>query len=135
MLETRDDLRDDVMALLAAGRELGPEADADLATVFRDRLQNHPSRRLSPSYWQIYRRAASMAFVGVVWLAAVAILVLIPYDYYLHDSDVQSGYYSHVVPSVLTVAIALTVMVCLVNLSGWRLPHVRIIVHPAREDA
>jgi hypothetical protein len=34
MSETRDELREDLMALLGAGRELSPEADADLVRVF-----------------------------------------------------------------------------------------------------
>lgn len=133
MLPVQDELRDDLMALLAAGRELTPDSDVELATVFLDRLQRRSRRASDTRYWQVSRRASSIAFVTIVWLAAAAILVSVPYYYYTHDSDIIGGYYSQTVPTVLITAVTLSLIVWAANLTQWRLPRVNIDLASERD--
>ena len=134
MSETRDELHEDLMALLGAGRELSPDADADLVRVFLDRRRIAKREPSSDRHWIISKTAASLAFIGVVWLVAVAILAYVPYYYYTHDSDVLGGYYTQTLPAVLIVALALSLLVLAANATEWRLPRIRIIIPPTRPE-
>lgn len=134
MAKTREELQDELMALLAAGRELAPDSDADLARVFLDRLAAESRQEGDDQHWRLSKRSASIAFIGVVWLTAAAILAAIPYYYYMHNSDVLAGYYSHTVPTVLMAAMVLSLTTWAANAIHWRLPRIRIIITPAQRD-
>lgn len=127
-MQARDELRDDLMAVLATARELSPDSDADLATIFLERSRPKARRQDTVGYWRVPKRLAVRVFVAMVWLGAIAILAGVPYYYYTHDSDVVDGYYSQTVPTVLVVALMLTLVVCAVNATRWSRRRVRITV-------
>jgi hypothetical protein len=136
MSETQEDLHDELRALLGAGRELSPDADAELVQVFLDRQRPVKKEVNRERYWIVSKGAASHAFIGLLWLSAFAILAAVPYfKYYTHGQDVSGRYFTRMVPAVLIVALVINLTFLAANATEWRLPRIRVIIPPGHQHS
>jgi hypothetical protein len=76
----RDDLRDDLTALIAAGRELSPDHDQALAEIFIERMTSgiapiSASRQVA-GVWRQSRRLVGIAILALAFLATGSVLTL-----------------------------------------------------------
>jgi hypothetical protein len=66
MVRKRDELRDELVVLLRAGRELDPETDPELAETFLAGMERRVKRRSRPT-WPLWALAGTL-LLGAGWL-------------------------------------------------------------------
>lgn len=89
-MNSRDELRDELMAVLGAARELPPDTDAHLAEVFADQIYGNaqarpPRRRPFPGAMRRSRRA-----LAALVIAASTMVVGLPVSLHFMHPDAQA---------------------------------------------
>ncbi|GAC1508987.1 MAG: hypothetical protein NVS2B16_06700 [Chloroflexota bacterium] len=125
-MQTRNEqMRDELLAILAAGRELSPTTDKQLAEAFIRFLDDDttPSPHGTGAPGECHQPHYSLQLAGGIWGAALMFLVL---ALILGRPDFNQ----FVGPALLVLVLAtvLSSAVLFVARNGWHVPHVRISV-------
>jgi hypothetical protein len=128
-MDTRhDELRDELVALLGAGRELSADTDRQLADAFvrfldqRQEIELPRPAPIEPAHQPHY----SLRIAGALWGAALMFLFLL---LVLDNPRPEKFLLGCIV--VLTLVMAVTRSFLYLARNGWRLPHVHVsIVEP-----
>lgn len=128
-MDTRhDELRDELVALLGAGRELSADTDRQLADAFvrfldqRQEIELPRPAPIEPTHQPHY----SLRIAGALWGAALMFLFLL---LVLDNPRPETFLLACIV--VLSLVMAVTRSFLYLARNGWRLPHVHVsIVEP-----
>ena len=128
MIERRhDELRDELVAILGAGRELSPDTDMQLADAFLRCLERQEERELADAVPMAapHQPHYSLAAAGGAWGAALMFLFLF---LVLDEPDPLAFLMVSVV--VLSLVAAVTRAFLYLARYGWQLPQVRVSIAP-----
>jgi len=117
-MDTRDDLRDELIAMLSAARELSPVTDAHLAETFMERMAEQPPVQVRATRQATRRTKEQLThvrhgFTGLLAISllapAVAVAVSVPADSIARrlDAGALPAYYDMAL-ILMTVCILLT---------------------------
>lgn len=120
-----DDLRDELVAILGAGRELTADADAQLADAFVHFLERRQAADLAPALpgQTAHQPHYSLYLAGGMWGAAGMFLLLL-----LLLGTPTAGQFIVASVVVLSLIAALSRALLFMARHGWRLPHVHVTV-------
>ena len=127
-MQTRhDDLRDELVAILGAGRELSPDADRQLADAFVRYLEHEDTREVSRATLieAPHQPHYSLVAAGFAWGASLMFLLLL----LLLGNPNTMGYMLFLVLFVAVLA-ALTRGFLYMARYGWRFPRVTVAPPP-----
>ena len=130
-MQTRhEDLRDELVAILGAGRELSPDADRQLADAFVRFLEQEDTREVSRAapVEAPHQPHYSLVAVGLAWGASLMFLLLL----LLLDQPEPIGYVLFLIVFLAALA-ALTRGFLYMARYGWRFP--RVTVAPPTPEA
>ena len=132
MPRTHHEVRDELIAILGAARELPPQADRHLADEFvifltqRDRPNSDVLLKQSPN---------SLVLAGMIWGIAILSLVYVWAQMLLggeSGSDPSGAGIATVIVIVLAASLARAVLY--LGRHGWRIPHLHITISQPEED-
>jgi phosphatidylserine/phosphatidylglycerophosphate/cardiolipin synthase-like enzyme len=132
MRATRDDLKNDLLSVLEAGRELSPSNDEDLAELFLSRWE---ASRPTPRPARSLLHPSDPSLYALFW--ALAILIAIPIVGIVETYSSRDGYLPPLDPGAMPVlywiALVATVLLLVAKTAsrwmGWNLQ-----VHLQRSD-
>ena len=122
-----DELRDELVAILGAARELTPETDRQLADAFMRYLEHEPQPEIGGvvTVDTPHQPHSSLALAGGIWgTAGMFLFLLLVLD---HPGPVD-----FIVASVLLLSLiaGITRGLLYIARTGWRVPSVRITIAP-----
>lgn len=125
MNSRHDELREELLAVLGAGRELSPEADKQLAEAFIRFLEQEQipeSGKVRP-HEACHQPHTSLQIAGGIWGAALMFLVLA-----VIIGHPTFGQFVGPAVAVLALAIALSSSLLYLARNDWHVPRVRVSV-------
>lgn len=127
----RDELRDELVAVLGASRELKPEADERLAEMFLERLQGPGTKMRRGKEVAPHQPHYSLVLVGALWGVAPLWLLSFPWYSYTHavDGPDRVGFTIFCLGVLLLLALVTRAFLYLARY-GWHLPRIRVNVAP-----
>lgn len=128
MRKQHAELRDELVAILGAGRELTPDTDRQLADSFIRFLdsQRDDAGDRSHESPKDHQPHYSLTLTGAAWGATLMFLLLL-----LLLSDLSPFLFLIAAVSLLSLVAAATRGFLFMARTGWRLPRVKVIVAPA----
>jgi len=130
MTETREDLREQLLAILGAGRELTPDTDRQLADAF---LRHLEIREIPPApmhHAELHQPHYSLVAAGMICGATILGLLGA-----WASGPIDQNVFSHVLATVLIVAVVAAITRTLLYMArhSYHLPRIRVDLMP-RED-
>lgn len=123
-MQTRhDELRDELVAILSAGRELSPDADRQLADAFVRYLESQDTEEHAPikPAEAPHQPHYSLVGAGAAWGASLMFLFLL----LVLDNPDPLGYIVFLILFLVVLA-ALTRGFLYLARYGWRFPHITV---------
>jgi hypothetical protein len=116
-MDTRDELRDELIAVMNAHRELGDEDPGLLADVFLNRVQKEREGRSSLSAWRQRVLSVTPVAVGGTLATVTAVVLLIGLVGMVQERASQMYLDPAALPPVYWLALVITV--CVAIACGW----------------
>jgi hypothetical protein len=130
MQTKHDELRDELVAILGAGRELTADADTQLADAFVHFLeqQRAPEITRAPVVETPHQPHYSLKLAGAMWGAALMFLFLL-----LVLDDPRPEVFIAASVMLLSLVAAVSRAFLFMARHGWRMPHIHVSVAADRE--
>ncbi|HZU12301.1 MAG TPA: hypothetical protein VFB58_05635 [Chloroflexota bacterium] len=129
MTSRHEELRDELVAILGAGRELSPDVDHQLAEAFLRALEkgDEPLTRGTSPVEQLHQPHYSLRIAGGAWGAALMFLLAA----IIWGHPTADQFIGVAIILLLLVAIATRSFLYLAR-HDWQLPHVRLVSPPGK---
>lgn len=128
MQSRQDDLRDELIAILGAGRELTPDVDHQLADAFLRALDRagEMEQKQPAAPQRLHQPHYSLQLAGGAWGAALMFL----FCGIVWARPSTDQFLGVAVIALTLVAVATRIFLYLAR-HDWQLPHVRLVLPPA----